>query len=428
MLDPDVISLQSCSTPLLRLSDPKAALVSNNSDDGSREEEEQTPKYFQGWRMGVTLCAATTGFVLLVNVVLTVFAYTNYGQSGGLGTLQEGSCRTTKKLSLWLHVVINILSTLLLGASNYCMQCLASPTRKEIDKAHARQVWLDIGVPSVRNLTRISRRRALLWLVLAVSGLPLHLLYNSAVFSTLASQEYAVLAASPALINGTAYNWSTPVRGDFTNSTLQDCRNASNWERLDNAACIKTYTQTFVSAHRNLLAISSDMDASGLIRTVEDVGPGRAPHVPQYEWIFNAYQESRGDSKYILQHASSWVISDPSSTYTYRVQYCLSEPIEERCQVQFSIAIMSVVILCNLIKTLCMLLALQLQRCQPLVTLGDALESFIRRADPATEGMCLAGKRNFSQKWEPAPMEWKGMRRWWFSSASKKRWLTCKVL
>lgn len=63
----------------------------------------------------------------------------------------------TRNLSLWLHLVINALSTLLLSATNYAMQCLSSPTRKEVDKPHRHYIWLDIGVLSVRSLRRISR-------------------------------------------------------------------------------------------------------------------------------------------------------------------------------------------------------------------------------------------------------------------------------
>lgn len=97
-----------------------------------------------------------------------------------------------KNVGFWLHLIINILSTLLLGASNYSMQCLSSPTRSEIDKAHRQKLWLDIGVPSVRNLRRISASRIALWWLLAASSIPLHLLYNSAVFSSLYSREYKV--------------------------------------------------------------------------------------------------------------------------------------------------------------------------------------------------------------------------------------------
>ena len=39
------------------------------------------------------------------------------------GVLYEGSCSKVKKLGIGLHFVINILSTVLLAASNYCMVC-----------------------------------------------------------------------------------------------------------------------------------------------------------------------------------------------------------------------------------------------------------------------------------------------------------------
>ena len=84
--------------------------------------------------MGIALCALTAATVLIVNVMLTIIASVKYGLHAGFGTLLDGNCRTTRNLNLWLHLAINVLSTLLLGASNYCMQCLASPTREEIGK------------------------------------------------------------------------------------------------------------------------------------------------------------------------------------------------------------------------------------------------------------------------------------------------------
>ena len=383
--------------------------------------------------MGVTLCAAAAGSVLVINVVLTLVAYTKYGLSGGLVTFQDGSCQRTKELSLWLHLAINVLSTLLLGASNYCMQCLVSPTREEVESAHSEHVWLDIGVPSVRNLTRISRRRVMLWAVLAISGVPLHLLYNSTIFSTLASQEYAVFAASPDLIDNPAHNWSTTLQSpgeQVPNYTLQNFRNASSWERLENDACIKAYSQTFVSGHGDLPTISSDINASMLIQNVAYAYPETFNmYIPQDDWIFHAYpQLDDYDTNYILQRAAKWVVSDDRSDL-YTVQYCLSEHVEERCRVQFSIVIMSISMLCNLVKSLCMLLTLRLQYFQPLVTPGDAMESFLRRADPTTKGMCLARIACFSQyEWEKAPMKWKALQNRWFLSASGLRWLTCNIL
>jgi len=56
------------------------------------------------------------------------------------------------------------------------MQVLSSPTRKEVDAAHAKREWMEIGIPSIRNLWDISLARTLLWIILALSSIPLHLL------------------------------------------------------------------------------------------------------------------------------------------------------------------------------------------------------------------------------------------------------------
>ncbi len=59
------------------------------------------------------------------------------------------------------------------------MQLLAATTREEIDTAYKKFQWLDIGVPSVRNLRSISRERLAVWCVLAHSCVPLHFVYDT---------------------------------------------------------------------------------------------------------------------------------------------------------------------------------------------------------------------------------------------------------
>lgn len=135
------------------------------------------PRLTRGWRLGVTLGASFAFIVLLINISLTAWA-SNHASSmqNGIGTLIIGSCSTTQRYDSGLHLLINVLSTLLLGASNFTMQVLSSPTRAEVDKAHNRKHWHDIGVPNIRNLKTISRWRTALWLLLLLSSLPLHLM------------------------------------------------------------------------------------------------------------------------------------------------------------------------------------------------------------------------------------------------------------
>ena len=175
----------------------------------------------QGYHFGVLWCAGVAALVLIINLILTIWAVAKSGVQDGLGTLQDGSCKRTASLTFWIHLAINVLSTLLLGASNYSMQCLSSPIRSEVDKAHSQGIWLDIGVPSVRNLRRLSTQRIVLWWLLAISSIPLHLLYNSAVFSTLSTQQFDAYLVTSEFLDGASFNASnvsTP-EGIFTESS-----------------------------------------------------------------------------------------------------------------------------------------------------------------------------------------------------------------
>lgn len=400
---------------------------------------------FSGWRVGVMICASTAATVLIVNIALTVWASTKSGLSNGFATIQDGSCQKTKHLNLWLHLVINVLSTILLAASNYCMQCLSSPTREEVDRAHSRHNWLDIGVPSVRNLRSIARNRILLWWLLAFSGIPLHLLYNSAVFATLSSQEYSAYLASDELISGIGINWTAtnPLSGLIPADIYQ---NTSHWQNLTNEECMQAYGQSFVSARSDVLAVTSNLNASDPLRIVgTNISIGDAIHNlgQPYWWLCSAYVNLTGpdgwgcDLNGLSRYSSNWDLSEyrpedweyGSEGSLLPVQYCLSKTIDEHCRLQLSLIIMCVVMFCNLIKALCMCLVLRLPKSPPLVTIGDAIESFLQDRDLTTENMCSADKYTFAAKnWDDSTRTYLKKPHKWFSSASWRRWLTCNIL
>lgn len=109
--------------------------------------------------------------VFAVNLTVTSYLPNQHN------TLYTGRCNTASRLDSGLHILINFLSSLLLGASNLCMQLLSAPTREEVDTAHSQKKWLDIGIPSTRNLRHIAKRRISAWMFLAAASLPLHFLY-----------------------------------------------------------------------------------------------------------------------------------------------------------------------------------------------------------------------------------------------------------
>ena len=128
-----------------------------------------------GWRRGIFLGCISAFTVLGLNLIVTVIAAQAPLHPSGR-TLFEGSCDTAARFNAGIHFLINVMSSVLLTASNYGMQCLSAPTRAEVDRLHQKRVWLDIGVLSVRNIRRIHWVRGLLWSILGLSSLPLHFL------------------------------------------------------------------------------------------------------------------------------------------------------------------------------------------------------------------------------------------------------------
>jgi hypothetical protein len=141
-----------------------------------RATERYLGSRFTGWRFGVLNFAVCASVVFAMNFVAMVSGFA--ATSGSRGVFFDGDCDHTERMNTVLHLGINILSTILLAGSNYTMQCLSAPTRSEIDAAHSHKpgLYLDVGVPGIRNLRYISRRRLILWVALGLSSLPLHLL------------------------------------------------------------------------------------------------------------------------------------------------------------------------------------------------------------------------------------------------------------
>lgn len=131
------------------------------------------------WVKGIHIALAATCGILFTNILLTVIAsavaYSKFdNQNAESAIIYRGSCVVTKYTIIGTHLFINVLSTISLAASNYCMQCLNAPSREEIDIAHSQRTWLDIGSTSLRNLWFAPLKRKYLWLVLLAASLPFH--------------------------------------------------------------------------------------------------------------------------------------------------------------------------------------------------------------------------------------------------------------
>jgi hypothetical protein len=90
------------------------------------------------------------------------------------------------------------------------------------------------------------------------------------------------------------------------------------------------------------------------------------------------------------------IISEPvPRNLSITVDYCLDEPTDRVCYVGISNTLFLAVTICVLIKTVTAIIITTIlgrRNQESLVTLGDAISSFIRHPDKTTLGMCTMGQ------------------------------------
>ena len=141
--------------------------------DGRQHAWQRIFSTLDGWKKGVAVHTVAVICILLINVAFFVGGMALLGKDD---VIYSGGCERTGWLSNIAHAVINVLGTFVLASSNYAMQVSAAPTREEVESAHAQKKWIDIGIPSLSNFRHIGFQRALLWMLLATSSIPFHLM------------------------------------------------------------------------------------------------------------------------------------------------------------------------------------------------------------------------------------------------------------
>ncbi|KAF9885062.1 hypothetical protein FE257_000793 [Aspergillus nanangensis] len=397
-----------------------------------------------GWRTSLLFTSLATLVVLGFNLGFLLWAVAHHTLHGDRGVLYEGNCSKVRKMSTGLHLLINILGTILLGASNYAMQSLCAPTRKDIDRVHAKGLWLDIGVHSPQNLLHFPWKRRLLWLALTLSSLPLHLVYNSTIFSTTSANAYNVFAGSgppdhQTLASANLNNPDAAVRPSFLR--LQDKAQNGTLRRLDNAECLNAYTTTYQTTYGCLVLVTDSVNATTFetVDTQTVYSPSvhnRAlePVEDPYRWTCppNANHSCStylNDVRDQIEH-NVWdvyqVIAQNNPGNAYRVKYCLAEELPQHCKLQYSLPLTVVVIVFNLVKAGIMCYMSFSAAESPILTTGDAIASFLHEPDKFSAGKCMISaaeiRSNRVMRRPYTPLSFLPIRERWQSAISDRKW------
>ena len=204
-------------------------------------------------------------------------------------------------------------------------------------------------------------------------------------------------------------------------------------EKLENSECIRAYAQDYISNRANLILVktftTNATDDPAVYSANEanfndDSSTGCLPD--PYAWVcgnnHSCDSPCQRNVDTVLADAVNWL---PFTTST-KVDYCLSQKVPEHCTLQFSMTIIAIVIAFNIVKAILMAYLAFGMKEAPLLTVGDAVMSFLKRKDPHTKGRCLINKFGFSEydtdgmrrsQWpEPHAIAWRKEKRRWQSA------------
>lgn len=237
-------------------------------------------------------------------------------------------------------------------------------------------------------------------------------------------------------------SWGSAIADDLHEKAL-----SGRLDRLDNLRCITEYAQPFQSSRANLVIVldAQPEDFPGMSgdvvgRTIGDYSLIRGRTVVQaFYWLCsdNLTIENSVPSTYqafwcceeeiprLKANAENWM------AFGNRVKYCLSEPAPDRCRLYFNSTIAILVNAVNIMKLVVFLLVFSAIREQPLLTIGDAVKSFIEDSDETTRGLGLVGRADFvsypSGQWPARESSYDTSRKRWFVAAGRHR-ITFAVL
>lgn len=175
-------------------------------------------------------------------------------------------------------------------------------------------------------------------------------------------------------------------------------------ERLETADCLNVYAQDFQTNRGSLLLVAPDNavkqfdqgTAALWFEGSEDVPRSTVNSCP-YNWICHADGircDDLGKGVCGLRLGPARSNISTWKPYGKEILYCLSETTEEHCRLEYSIHLAIAVIILNAFKAIIMAyLAFGVLE-SPLMTVGDAVVSFLEIPDTHTRGMCLARKED----------------------------------
>jgi hypothetical protein len=254
------------------------------------------------------------------------------------------------------------------------------------------------------------------------------------VFQSISAVSYRALLVTESFFTApSSVNYTSEYSHIRPYAEFLRTRVASNdLEHLDALTCLEAYASPLQSSYGDVLVVTDEpLKPAGL-----DQSSG-APDDRFYSWICgdNVGGRNKPCSFYLDEYRNEVSLWKPFGDFDTGAiaKYCYAERVPEKCRLSMSVPIVGLVTALSFLKVVLLIWTLfQLDRGgAPILTLGDAISSFLCVAETETRGMCLASKydlRGRNTTWPLAPKVFTGKRESWFRAVSKTRWVLCILL
>lgn len=251
-----------------------------------------------------------------------------------------------------------------------------------------------------------------------------------------------VTLVRPSFVEGDS--WFIPpcalAEDSLPDSLLYLQNHLGSFDKVSNTECLQGYSLDLVSQWGNVLLVTDPAPGNSILNAdarmqLDDYNGFIKCHEDEEPWV-------SCEISYLISHPNQWRYSGCQENetitakmyVTFPVDYCLVQRVKEKCTVRMSLIILVVVLACNVIKLLSMLAVLTLRNFDPLITIGDAIASFLNEEDLSTARCGLLGCEELSawktgsstgQRLQSRP-EFRARR--WCEGVTRTRFVTSSIM
>lgn len=165
-------------------------------------------------------------------------------------------------------------------------------------------------------------------------------------------------------------------------------------QNLTSHECIEAYDRNFVDTRGPVVLITKDgtSSANDTFISMKTISGYRSSSTAQ-SWICEDDQTCGMSTAELT--SDEWTVSN------HTIDHCVSMEVPPRCRLQMSMHVLVAVIICNAIKFLVMISTLLFSE-PTLVTMGDAIASFLNTPDPQSKNQEFIGRHDLLHSTAPA--------------------------